>query len=101
MKFAYAVSAERSSFLFNVIGEKSRLKIIQALFEKSLTATEIKNATKIEKSLVSKHLKILRESKIVHAEKFGRHVHYTLNPKLVATDGRPSLYLSCCEVKLK
>lgn len=65
------------------VGNASRYRIIEALFGGGLTVGEIVKKTKLSQSLVSQHLRILREMELVEDERHGQIVRYTLNSKYV------------------
>ena len=57
-----------------------RLKIIDFVHRQGTTnVNNIYNALKIEQSITSQHLKILREANIVVFERDGKFVHYSIN----------------------
>ncbi len=64
-----------------IVSEKTRLKILQLLLDQPKTVSELRLCLDMEKSLLSKHLRILRESGIVFCTEKGRHRVYQLSPK--------------------
>lgn len=57
-----------------------RLKIIDFIHSQGTTnVNNIYNALKIEQSITSQHLRILREADVVNFEREGKFVHYKLN----------------------
>ncbi len=87
--------------LFHAIGEKSRLKIIKFCFDGELTFDQLLKKTQLEKTLLSKHLKVLKDSSILISQKYGRNKSYSLNPRVRHSIQRNTLNLQCCEIKLK
>lgn len=65
------------------IGNASRYHIVEALFGGSRTVGEIVKKTKLSQSLVSQHLRVLKETGLVEDERQGQVVRYTLNNKHV------------------
>jgi DNA-binding transcriptional ArsR family regulator len=61
------------------IGSVPRYHIIEALFDGSKTVGALTKKTKLSQSLVSQHLRTLKESGIVVDERQGQEVFYTLN----------------------
>jgi len=90
-----------ASTLFQTIGEKTRLKIIKLCFEGEQSFEELLRKTKLEKTLLSKHLKVLRESSILLTHKEGRQSSFSLNPRFCSMGKNKTLKLHCCEIKLK
>lgn len=61
-----------------------RLKIIDYIHRQGTTnVNNIYNDLKIEQSITSQHLRILREANVVEFERDGKFVHYSLNYKQV------------------
>lgn len=63
------------------IGSVPRYRIVEALFGGGKTVTELVKKTKLSQSLVSQHLRVLKESNLVEDERRGQEVVYTLNNK--------------------
>lgn len=69
-----------ASSVFRAINHPLRLNIVRLVdeFEK-LTVTQIYFKLRIEQSVASQHLAILRESEILLATRDGKNIYYTLN----------------------
>lgn len=66
------------------IGDANRLKIIWVIGKEERSVSEITNETDLSQTLVSFHLKILRESDIVETKRIGAFIYYSLgNPELI------------------
>lgn len=61
------------------IGNTSRYHIIETLFDGGKTVGELTEKTKLSQSLVSQHLRILKETGIVRDERQGQKIFYTLD----------------------
>jgi len=64
---------------FKILSEPNRINIIHKLCEKELCVCEIQKKINIPQNLLSHHLGVLRDCKILIARKEGRWVHYSLN----------------------
>ena len=64
--------------VFKSIADKSRLRILGMLQGKTLCVCEIAEVLGLAQSTVSRHLKILEDSGLVHREKDGLWVEYSL-----------------------
>jgi len=64
--------------ILKALGDKSRLRIINMLGEKSLCVCEIKEVLKLSQSTVSGHLRVLKDAELVEDEKDGLWVEYRL-----------------------
>lgn len=76
-----------SSELMRAIAHPLRLKMIDFIDKNpDIHVNKIYNTLKLEQSITSQHLKILREAQVVIAERVGKFVHYRLNyPLLLRT----------------
>lgn len=70
---------------FRAAGDSHRQKILALLKEhSSLNATEIKKKIKLSQPTISHHLSLLEEAGILIAQKKGKEVLYSLNPKTIS-----------------
>ena len=63
---------------FKAIGDENRLRILGMLKGKPLCVCEIAEVLGLAQSTVSRHLKLLEDSGLVHREKDGLWVEYSL-----------------------
>ncbi|MDH5415192.1 MAG: metalloregulator ArsR/SmtB family transcription factor, partial [Flavobacteriaceae bacterium] len=67
-----------------VIAHPIRLSIINYIGkEKEINVNSIYNTLKLEQSITSQHLKLLRETGIVKTERKGKFIIYSLNYKKI------------------
>lgn len=64
--------------LFKVLGDESRLRILQTLEPGERSVSEILERTGLAQTLASFHLRALREAGLVRAERKGPFVFYSL-----------------------
>jgi len=69
------------SSLLKLIGEESRLKILCILKQGQHCVCEIEEHVDQSQSLISHHLKDLKEAGLIEAEKKGLWVYYSLTDK--------------------
>ncbi len=79
-KYEFKQIASLSS-LIKLIGEESRLKIMCILKQGKHCVCEIEDHVKQSQSLISHHLKDLKEAGLIKDEKQGLYVYYFLTPK--------------------
>ena len=65
--------------LFKVFGDSSRIKILSCLQIQSLCVCDIAEALNMTVSAISHQLRILRQAKLVKANKIGKEVYYSLD----------------------
>jgi len=67
-----------------IISEKNRLKILCILNkEDGVCVCHILERLELPQNLASHHLKILKENKLINADKKGRWIYYSINKKEV------------------
>lgn len=62
----------------NILGDPIRLKIVVDLMDHDCSVTGLMQHVNISQPLVSHHLRILRDARIVKATKLGKQVIYSL-----------------------
>lgn len=93
----HALCAER----LRVLADDTRFAVIEALMARSRTTGELAEELGVEQSLLSHHLKVLRDAELVSAERTGRHARYSLSPGVHAADGERSVDLGCCKLQFE
>lgn len=70
----------KSSEMLRAIAHPLRLKIINFIhLNDSVNVNKIYNTLKLEQSITSQHLKILRDADIVYTNRDGKYIYYNLN----------------------
>ncbi len=69
--------------VFKALNDPTRREILQLLQEKDMTAGEIAEQFNISWPSISHHLDLLKQAKLVMAEKDGQYVYYSLNTTVV------------------
>lgn len=72
-------NAERLARFLKVLGDTNRLGIALSIGKESRSVTEIVNASGLSQTLVSFHLRIMREADVVRTERNGPFIHYSLS----------------------
>ncbi len=71
---------QESSDLLRALAHPVRLKILEFVDKnRSINVNKIYNALGLEQSITSQHLKILRETGLVHTHREGKYIHYSLD----------------------
>lgn len=65
--------------LFRIFGDSTRVKILYALHDEELCVRCIAEAVQLSQSAVSHQLRILKDSKLVRAQREGKTVYYALD----------------------
>lgn len=69
--------------VFKALNDPTRREILELLQEKDMTAGEIVEQFKISGPSISHHLDLLKQAKLVTAEKEGQFISYSLNTTVV------------------
>jgi DNA-binding transcriptional ArsR family regulator len=80
------VAVKSAAMTLRAINHKLRQQIIKLLNEnKTMKVTEIYVKLRLEQSVASQHLAILRRANIVNTIRDGKFIHYSLNPDKIAS----------------
>lgn len=75
------IAVKSAAMTLRAINHKLRQQIIKLLEEhKRMNVTDIYVKLRLEQSVASQHLAILRRANVVITERDGKFIHYTLNP---------------------
>ena len=80
---------KKASLVLRALNHKLRQQIIRIIAEENkLTVTEIYIKLRLEQSVASQHLAILRKTGIVTTQREGKFIYYTINTdRVAAIDG--------------
>jgi len=82
------VQLRKAVLVLRAVNHKLRQSIIELLEEgKRMTVTEIYVKLRLEQSVASQHLAILRRAGVVITEREGKYIFYSLNPDRLAEIG--------------
>ncbi len=74
------LSVKKAAMILRAINHKLRQQIIKLINDQQkITVTEIYIKLRLEQSVASQHLAILRRAGIVKTERDGKFIYYTLN----------------------
>ncbi len=81
-----AEKLEASSNVLRALCHPLRMKILEFIDKnKSINVNKIYNTLKLEQSITSQHLRILRAAGIVNTEREGKFIHYTIDYEKVSS----------------
>ncbi|MCL5022734.1 MAG: metalloregulator ArsR/SmtB family transcription factor [Nitrospirae bacterium] len=72
-------STEQLSRFLKVLGDTNRLGIALSIGKESRSVTEIVNASGLSQTLISFHLRIMREAYVVRTKRNGPFIYYSLS----------------------
>ncbi len=76
-------NTERLARILKVLGDANRLGIVLSIGSESRSVTEIVRASGLSQTLVSFHLRIMREADVVRTERHGPFIYYSLSDPLL------------------
>ena len=82
-----------------VLADTTRFAVLTLLIDGPSHVHELNAVLEVEQSLLSHHLKILRDNGFVISERDGKAVQYRLADPLISESGR-ALNLGCCTLDL-
>lgn len=69
--------------VFKALNDPTRREILELLKDKEMTAGEIAEQFNMSWPSISHHLDLLKQAKLVEAEKEGQYIYYSLNITVV------------------
>ena len=84
-------TAEQLARTFKALSDPTRVRIIALLADRELCVHELAEALGMSHSAISHQLMTLREMRLVHFTKEGRHVYYALDDDHIDSLFRQSL----------
>ena len=81
-----------------VLADGTRLQALRLLLEGPLHVGELQQRLGIEQSLLSHHLRVLRETGLVISERDGKAVLYSLAPGVSSPARGEAIDLGCCRL---
>ncbi|MDH5325708.1 MAG: metalloregulator ArsR/SmtB family transcription factor [Gammaproteobacteria bacterium] len=82
--------------IMRVLGDETRLGVVKQLLHTPKQVNELNQAIPVSQSLLSHHLKILRDAGLVIAKRAGKAVLYDISPKFRLPSG---INLGCCQLE--
>ena len=76
---------EQTARWFRALGDETRLKILERLSEGEQCVCDLTDALDAGQSLMSFHLKTLKEAGFLRDRREGRWVYYSLDPTMIET----------------
>ena len=84
-----------------VLADETRLAVLRQLMERPKRVGEINASLKIEQTLLSHHLKVLRDAGLVVTHRVGKAVLYSLAPTVEDARHGKAINLGSCLISFK
>jgi ArsR family transcriptional regulator len=101
MRPNHGTSKDRASTCaakLRAISDANRLAVLRALLERPLHVGEINQRVPIDQSLLSHHLRVLRDADVVQATRDGKAVLYSIAAGALVSQPGLGIDLGCCRV---
>ena len=83
-----------------VLADPTRLSVVELLMSGPRRVGEMNEVLGLEQSLLSHHLRVLRDHGFVVTERDGKGIRYDLSPEFRSTAG-DTLNLGCCAISFE
>src|SRR6059058_4078969 len=77
-------SAAALAETFKVLGDATRVRILDALARAEVAVCDLDNAIGLTQSAISHQLRLLRSMRLVRSRRDGRHIYYTVDDDHIA-----------------
>lgn len=83
-KYLEPISIKKANITLNALSHHLRRRMLELIFSKEkTTVTDLYLEMKLEQSIVSQHLAVLRRAKIVNTLREGKHIYYSVNKDMI------------------
>ncbi|MEQ9408120.1 MAG: metalloregulator ArsR/SmtB family transcription factor [Fuerstiella sp.] len=82
--------------VLKVLADETRLAVVERLLQGPKHVAEINETLQVEQSLLSHHLKVLRDAGLVTAERDGKQMRYSLAKAVRGNRRGRAINLGCC-----
>ena len=95
------LAAASCAELLKNLADETRLAVVRQLMSGPKHVGEINAELGLDQSLLSHHLKVLREAGLVESQRDGKGVLYRLARRVEGTGNRRGIDLGCCQISFK
>ena len=95
------IANEDCASILRVLADVTRLRVMQLLLKHPMIVGELQDALETDQSLLSHHLKVLRDAGLVVAYREGKSVRYELSALLQSQQIGHGFDLGCCRISFE
>lgn len=92
------VAASGCATVLKVLADDTRLAVLRILLSGPRRVGEIHAQLDVEQSLLSHHLRVLREAGLVTKTRDGKHIRYELAATVQSRRSGEAIELGCCNI---
>jgi DNA-binding transcriptional ArsR family regulator len=101
MKLKCTATSSFCARRLKALADAHRWSVVDLLLDKPMTVADLLERLGLEQSLLSHHLKILRQAGIVESRREGKMVRYRLSEAVSWLGPGRGLDLGCCRLEMK
>jgi ArsR family transcriptional regulator, nickel/cobalt-responsive transcriptional repressor len=101
MKQTCTATSSSCASLLKALADAHRWSVVDLLLDNPMTVADLLGKLGLEQSLLSHHLKILRQAGIVESRREGKMVRYRLSEAVSWIGPGRGLDLGCCRLEMK
>ena len=83
------------------LADTTRLAVVESLLDGPMRVGDLRRLLGVEQSLLSHHLRVLREIELLEAKRDGKSVVYALAPGVEGAMAARTLDLGCCRLSFE
>ena len=87
--------------IMKVLSDKTRFSVLKRLLSRAQHVQELNAELQLDPTLLSHHLKVLRDAGLVVTKRQGKNVLYSIAPDVRARGKGQSLDFGCCKLEFK
>ena len=87
--------------VLKVLADETRLAVVEQLLEGPKHVGEINEALEVEQTLLSHHLRVLRDAGLVNSERDGKQMLYSLTKHVQGNRRGRAINLGCCKISFE
>jgi len=87
--------------VLKVLADETRLAVVEQLLDGPRHVGEINEALEVEPTLLSHHLRVLRDAGLVISERDGKQVLYSLAKSVQGNRRGRAINLGCCKISFE
>ena len=95
------VTGASCASILKVLADETRLAVVELLLSHPMNVSEMNESLQVEQSLLSHHLKVLRDAGLVTSERQGKHLCYSLTPSVKGSRRGRAINLGCCLISFE
>jgi DNA-binding transcriptional ArsR family regulator len=84
-----------------VLSDVTRLSVLEELLSGPKNVSQLNAQIKIDQSLLSHHLRVLRDAGLVKTMRDGKAIRYEIAPEAKAQVAGKALNLGCCQISFE